>query len=1703
MSCKFNAPNGSLSNLFDKVYNGWGKPNAVKVWSAVQSKEFKDWYAKGATDVNGEPVLTELNEFVNEAGESLHIADVTQESLDPISLEDYSSQIEELTKMFEDQGLDITVTLDSDSDSIGSVITIDGKTEVKFNPRKIKTDSVFHEFGHILIDMLGVDHPVVQRGIEHLKGTPLWNQIEQLYPELKGERLAKEILTTAVGMEAATYHQEKIRLRELRNGSVLQNIKGWKTWAKHFFNIIADKLGIGQTAAQKLAYQLTGKNLRYALTHKPASYVQKQKVKPSVDKLKAESERLTITDDEQGYMIDKDPDRVMNRVTTAIDDLRGEFQRDEAIKRSIKSKKGIYADLHTKDDIGRNWADKREEGTALHLINELYIKQRNEGKSREEAIKYVMANLHKPKPGFDKEGIRFYSGAQKKYVETYIDDIADFLDSLMDKGYKLHPEVKVFDEELGVAGTIDLLIEKPDGTYMIYDFKTKEDGKFDSFYTIDKYENFQGIASGLARTKANEYALQLSTYKLILERKGFKVTDMAIIPFEGQMVEENGEFHYINVRLFSDTNTVNNKDGVLPVKDLSDVMLEFYTIKDDSEQILENAMEGEQTLDELLDSASELGKTKVWIEELVVNIKKSIARYRATATVTDATKYENEIKKLVDKLMVEDEMGAITAYTEYITRGLAGLHNKFFDKFPLVKDSQGKEYRTHEKGYDSYTWQDIKNLELTDPAAYMEFLAFLINADAFLNQVVAIEKLSYTDARTTNLVLRTLKSNEGHVSNLRNKIKRLNRELDKRYVELSSNPLYGGRGVLENTELFFRAQADETFMQHHTDALADTHNSYMANVMRYYDYKMRYMNDEILKVTNEWEAKIKAFEDDGGDISRFIDPDTARIIPKTDYERYYQARSDMFKRVDKTFNGVRDWKWRNSVNAWFKANTIKLTPEQTTALNKKMKAELGAEGFKEWKAQQTYADGKKTKFTSAYYLPNPKIYANNTYKTYNAKEQEFYDFLTSTLAYLTEHTKSSIVKEGYIPAIPKDTSSVLDQLKHKAGWRDSNGYNPESGVITNELNEIVQFVPFNYNNLLAKGNYIKVAPDATPAEKRDAAQKNAIEKQRVIAAHAASTNQDLKATMPIYIREALKNKYKKSMEFEVQRVRKSFIDNHKVTFTKGGETVKDKVKVQLGLENNLVEKATIDSKILSHYEKWLKMVFYEDFENDEGTLQKVARVMQNYTSYKGMAFNFLSAMNNQTYATLMSNIESAAGTHFSGEDWRAASLEYIKGTKSFLYDEDNAPTTKQSAFIANFNILMDFKEAALGNEEVTMANRALQKASWLLSKGYALEHISEHNLQNRVLFAMAMSHRIVDGKAMTFDEFKRNKLSKITLKLRNKDGMSKVEVVDTIAKNKEKEKGLREEFNKYQSLYESTTFENGKLNFSDNLTVEEIAEFERKVLGVNQYLHGIYNKDDAGTMQAYAIGRLAVQFRKWMRPGWNKRFGNRFGEKYWNERRSGVEEGIYVTTARFFATPIIDNWSEYVDKQGTDQAIGLAKFMTNLIGDYGRFLVNIRVHWHTMNDGEKANVVRTLLEYAAFCTAIGLLYVAKELKGDDDDPPAALMLTIYQLDRLATELTTYVPLAIAPGFVGGGWLNESKKLLKAPTATFSTMEALIKTGKHLISYPFATEEEATYQSGVYAGESKLQVNAEKLVPIWNQLERLAYLPQNYKYYKLF
>jgi ATP-dependent exoDNAse (exonuclease V) beta subunit len=248
--------------------------------------------------------------------------------------------------------------------------------------------------------------------------------------------------------------------------------------------------------------------------HQPTLY-------PVLEKRNAHPRDKHIRFQEEGhkYTILSDPTSTYTSVTTWNHSHFPHFNADEVIEKMMKGKNWNPGNKYwglTPEEIKKQWSDNGASvsglGTQLHYEIECFMNQPllqdTDPNSYTHLALYKKNHSNKNK-----------SPEWQHFLEYVID----------------HPELRpyrtewtIFDEDLKLAGSIDMIYEDPeDGTLSIYDWKrSKEITKVNRF---DKFAVTSEI-SHLPDSNFWHYALQLNTYKAILERKyGKKVKDLCLV----------------------------------------------------------------------------------------------------------------------------------------------------------------------------------------------------------------------------------------------------------------------------------------------------------------------------------------------------------------------------------------------------------------------------------------------------------------------------------------------------------------------------------------------------------------------------------------------------------------------------------------------------------------------------------------------------------------------------------------------------------------------------------------------------------------------------------------------------------------------------------------------------------------------------------------------------------------------------------------------------------------------------------------------------------------------------------------------------------------------------------------------------------------------------------------------------------------------
>lgn len=730
-----------------------------------------------------------------------------------------------------------------------------------------------------------------------------------------------------------------------------------------------------------------------------------------------------------------------------------------------------------------------------------------------------------------------------------------------------------------------------------------------------------------------------------------------------------------------------------------------------------------------------------------------------------------------------------------------------------------------------------------------------------------------------------------------------------------------------------------------------------------------------------------------------------------------------------------------------------------------------------------YLNPKYSEDYFGYPLPKDK-WISKEYKNLSDSDQQSLEYIKEFLADLVRHSKDNIIKRGYIPAVPKDDRKLLEILTNKKVAKEDN-----SDIAVTEAGEIVKFIPFKYIKRLNQLELPKVTDDMSDEEKK----KIELERERIIKenklSHGSSINYNLEEVMESFIKSALNNKYKSLMEVDLKLVSEQFKHLDIKVQNAQGDQLFDKIK---GRVSNKKVEHTINatgSNTEKHFNRWMDMVFYEEFELDEGNLKSITGAIQDFSSLRAMGFNVLSGLNNKIVGNINILLEVAGGQYYKRKEYLQARKRYFLNQMSFIANHNKKETNNLlDGFIKKMDILQSQDELSL--KEGGPIQTVLHKARMLKNSAYFFQHVGEHQVQNTTLIAMSLSHRIVNGKILSFEQFINE--SKFPI---NKE-MSKEEANKNIQLNKELRRSKELEFESFPTVLDSYELVNGYIKLKDNIKIsnEELSDFKNKVIGVNQKLHGIYNKEDAGTIQRYALGRLAIQFRKWIRPSWNRRFGPKFGQSNWNERRQEYDEGMYITTSRFVFNPLIRTFKQW----RTNQETTASEALKNIIDGYKDLIFNSKINWHILSETEKANIRRTGLEMIFLATVIALGFALKRIKGEDDDDDKVkdkiLTWALYQSDRLFGEISTFTPFGI---------VREGNRLFKSPSPVFNTLEDAGKLMTALIAYPFRTDEEREFKSGIYHGQDRVKIYFNDMLPVINQIQRLSNLSENNQRYNIF
>lgn len=460
-------------------------------------------------------------------------------------------------------------------------------------------------------------------------------------------------------------------------------------------------------------------------------------------------------------------------------------------------------------------------------------------------------------------------------------------------------------------------------------------------------------------------------------------------------------------------------------------------------------------------------------------------------------------------------------------------------------------------------------------------------------------------------------------------------------------------------------------------------------------------------------------------------------------------------------------------------------------------------------------------------------------------------------------------------------------------------------------------------------------------------------------------------------------------------VGKDIVSNQrKVIETRGNNPVMEKINAIGESSTNVVVKTA--SELEKKLADFIEAQVYQRHLKDAGTFgdskinkQKSVSLLLRMSSLSQMGFNFLAQTANVANGIAMQNIEAVAGQFFKHKQLVKADGIYATELPKIISEfNSRTKTSKLGLFSELFDVKQDFKGKT----------SRLQTKNWLKrlfgeSVAYIGQEAGDHWLYHRTALAMALKEKVLyKGKEMSLWD---------ALQVKSVPGSTNL---------------------KELNIDEITDLNGNPF---------DVYKFSAKVKEVNQRCFGIYNEEDLAAVHRTILGRLALQYRKWMVP----LYSNRFQSARYNKATDTYNEGFYVTLGRFLVEL----------KRGQFQ---------------------IAAQWHKLSDEEKFNVKRAITE---IIQVLALWALVRFIEWPDDkNRPWALKMAEYIAKRELHELGGLAPSPIM--------VRELTKTIQQPVPSLTAAKNLFEM---TISLADPTDYMDEIQSGPYKGLSTVEKNILK------------------------
>jgi hypothetical protein len=1502
-------------------------------------------------------------------------------------------QVNKLNNIFSKFGEGVKLEIDFTLD--GSEIQKVGDQNVlRINPAKLKEDSAFHEFGHLYIDLLGSNHPLVQSGINLLKGTDLWNSVLVTYPELSKEQLAKEVLTTAIGARAAKLSKDS---------SLAGRIK---LWAANFIRTIAEKLGIKVNAVNRLTDHLISGKLVSKFEGRLSTYIQRQKDLALIN------------------------NKFMNK-----------FEFVQKAKNAIGKKIKIFYDGLSTDDKFRN-TNYQDLSTLKELLKD-YLSQEQE----ESIVAFLMEALDqtsKLEQKLDKmlNPISDDDVVTPKDVQNILNYNATFdLINDLAKVLENDPELKSYIARRGYTGTIKQIRERYDSInnrakqlgIKILSEKLSE-GKITTTLTKrrEALEREYNTLYAEERKEANKPFNTKEKQKFVARRKDW--IEMKIQEELPELKEqEQSKIAYLLQQTVGDISYLDRM--AVDADALNDELIQIaselldkadYTVQ---RQAIDDYKDANELFNRFKEVKSEGNQTKKYDEMLEDDVLYVEGRLTKTGKKSKylTSKYYSEFDRVYTEIRNELLESYETGDQAIIKAAKAKLEN-------FLKENTTRRY--------SQEYYDALNSLPEDVEAEIEqwkkkkreilYKYRRATRGEFKNSYNP-EKISEEDKealRDIEYKLRSLESKFDEDGNRKEGFElRIAEELQAYKDRLRE--FYSGESDLDNTAFAAaRTQArkegrEKEFMRENTRKVPtdefweivdeatpegkDPTLDKLDNLIKPYklpDGKVNWeiIPDDRLKEIREIQSKMSNEKASGLDMDLW-----KKYITRINTDQYEEVKQ---RKKNEGEAAYKEWYDKNHYYHRKREEyvPIKIWTKIWPKTNQHLKS-VAVAGWSNPTLKDEYINNevpKTEEFVPSNKWLNPQWAA---LQRRNDAVKDTYDYFLKLIdeddvdipnwarlredKYGTTFYKLPSVHKKGLERVLKDglINTVRDRIKNVTKKEDSTefgGDKPEElakdvmvEVITDEQNNEVRGVPINYRRDISADD-----------QSHDLFTVFLMNRFMV---HNFREKNNIAATLEL-TREFIK-------ERDVVKTAPSFLLGRKIKVDKYSNT--DLVE---GEPLSPVVQKGANSNAFKAYVSMIEDRLYGISSLDTAAVNKVTGFITSYTGNVLLIGNYLSSGANLLSGQSYNWLAKAGGVFYTGADLNKAIQLYTTDMPNMVGDIGNRVyRSKTNLLMERFDSLSDWH--ALSNKFVEDNKlKQLFKGSSL----HVLNKSAEHFIQNIVMYSIMNNIKVRDanGRYLT-------------------------------------KTGTTDDVTKAMSLHEAYSIgENNRLVLDprvkqiDRFSIEGEEDIEfavtRMIRDTNAYLQGQYSSKKRAEMQRHWWGQLMIMLRKWLPRGLKYRWRGGQNllvpitqevEDAFYSRSLGVrQEGYYVTTGRFLATVYSDL-----------KAIKNELTMLNAVNKFSGVSSGV---YKNLTDAERGNLIKTGVEAAYIVSLYAIGLMIKKLADDEDDK--LLYLASFYAIRVQREMLTFVNPA------------EFVKTLKSPTAAIIMLERTLHLLGQLMFAPFET-----------------------------------------------